>query len=427
MSRVEPTLWKPGPPVLSKAPKYVCERQNRDPAARGRARPGLEGDFPRDGALYMNEYKPLNKKGCSRPVRRYGQVRAQAYSLVSFPGGDALSSNPADDYGGLDPTLGSMLDADGRTIARTLKADPVTGMRHLPRMTPSDGRATGWFQGMTVRRGFSLVMTDVRRTDDAELEFFSDDHLKLHFKLEGPSAISGATRENTVVDPGVMAFLVQPPKTVKYEIMEAEERMRCITMVCSREFAGGLLSATDGDLPAAITEFLKGPSSRFAYGYAPLAPQLRALVEEMMGLQGDPLSRLMLEAKALELLYLSLRQLSGAGAAAAPRERDRRKVQDLCALLDSREGAAMSIAQLCRTLAWNETQMMEAFKQITGTTIANYRQRLRMEHALHQLRTTDLSITEIAFDAGYEHPSNFATAFKRTFGFSPRAGRARLN
>nr|WP_047169603.1 AraC family transcriptional regulator [Sphingomonas sp. Y57] len=337
-----------------------------------------------------------------------------------------MTDSPIHDYGTIDPTLGLMLDDDARKFLAGLPPDPLSGSRRLPRMKPSDAEATGWLQGMTVRPGFSFVMTDIYRARSKQATFLSDDHLKLHFKLDGPSAISGASRENMTVEPGVMAFLVQPPRTVKHEIVREDARLRCLTMACSREFAAQLLSPGDGDLPAPIVEYLKGPAARFSHDYMPLPPQLRALVEEMMALQGDSLGQLMLEAKALELLYLALRQLSGTSAA-TPRERDRRKVQQLCALLDSKEGGAMNIAQLCRELAWNETQMMESFKQITGTTIANYRQRQRMEQALRQLRTTDLSITEIAFDAGYEHPSNFATAFKRTFGFSPRAGRARLN
>lgn len=46
-----------------------------------------------------------------------------------------------------------------------------------------------------------------------------------------------------------------------------------------------------------------------------------------------------------------------------------------------------------------------------------------MRVALHALQTTDRSITEIAFDAGYEYAGNFATAFRRTFGFAPRTVR----
>lgn len=398
MSRVDHRLRKAGGDVFSEPPKNLCENQKSRWSRIGDARFG--GIMDREGRLSIFS--------------------------SSFRGSISLSSSPTHDHGAIDSTLEAMLDDDARVFLESLPLDPLSGVRRMPRMAPSDEETSGWFQCMTVRPGFSFVMTDVYQTKRSEQESHSEDHLKLHFKLDGTSAISGAGGDNIAVDPGVMAFLVQPPHTVKREMVREEERMRCITMACSRAFAGQLLSPGEGGLPSPIVEYLNGPASRFVYGHAPLPPQLRTLVEEMMALQSDPLGLLMLEAKALELLYLALRQLSDTSSA-APRERDRRKVQQLCALLDSREGGMMSISQLCRELAWNETQMMESFKQITGTTIASYRQRQRMEQALRQLRTTDLSITEIAFDVGYEHPSNFATAFKRTFGFSPRAGRARLN
>ena len=84
----------------------------------------------------------------------------------------------------------------------------------------------------------------------------------------------------------------------------------------------------------------------------------------------------------------------------------------------------MSIADLCRAVAWNETQMMEMFKKVTGSTISGYRHRLAMDRALKRLSGSDAKIAEVALDAGYDHPGNFATAFKRTFGFSPREARS---
>ena len=36
----------------------------------------------------------------------------------------------------------------------------------------------------------------------------------------------------------------------------------------------------------------------------------------------------------------------------------------------------------------------------------------------------EASITEIALTVGFEHPSNFAKAFKRTFGYSPTSVRS---
>jgi AraC-like DNA-binding protein len=66
---------------------------------------------------------------------------------------------------------------------------------------------------------------------------------------------------------------------------------------------------------------------------------------------------------------------------------------------------------------------MHLFKQHLGETIFNYAQRLKMEQAKKLLETTDISVTEIAFDVGYEYSSNFTTAFRRHFGVTPRAAR----
>jgi AraC-like DNA-binding protein len=49
-----------------------------------------------------------------------------------------------------------------------------------------------------------------------------------------------------------------------------------------------------------------------------------------------------------------------------------------------------------------------------------------MEMAKGLLEKTDRSITEIAFDVGYEYSSNFTTAFKRHFGITPSTAREAL-
>lgn len=47
---------------------------------------------------------------------------------------------------------------------------------------------------------------------------------------------------------------------------------------------------------------------------------------------------------------------------------------------------------------------------------------VRMAHAL-SLQSTDRSVTQIAFDAGYESASRFAVRFRKRFGFAPTAVR----
>jgi AraC family transcriptional regulator len=51
--------------------------------------------------------------------------------------------------------------------------------------------------------------------------------------------------------------------------------------------------------------------------------------------------------------------------------------------------------------------------------------RLRMEHAKRLLCSTANSITDLAFQCGYENPSHFASAFRRWTGTSPSDYRGR--
>ena len=295
------------------------------------------------------------------------------------------------------------------------------------RMAPSVEGACGWTQSTTIKPGFSVFLTDVRYTHGKLARIEGGEHLKFHFKLDGDSLIGGEHGDGVQLGGGIMSFLVQPRDSLKREQVLANAHERSVTMVCSREFAAGLMPTGREDLLDPIGEFLRDRASGFHLRTLPLPGQMRAPVEAILKTEAGALGHLMLEAKALELLYLALNQIVDPARADPMRARDQRRIDELRALLETPEGMNLSIVQLCRQLAWNETQMMQCFKQATGETISSYRQKLRMAKALEQLRNTEASITEVAMDAGYEHPSNFATAFRRAYGLTPKAARRGMN
>jgi AraC family transcriptional regulator, exoenzyme S synthesis regulatory protein ExsA len=59
------------------------------------------------------------------------------------------------------------------------------------------------------------------------------------------------------------------------------------------------------------------------------------------------------------------------------------------------------------------------FHRCYGTTPAKWLIKRRLECAGQMLRTTSLSITEIAIECGFEEPSHFSRTFKSRFGRSP--------
>ena len=59
-----------------------------------------------------------------------------------------------------------------------------------------------------------------------------------------------------------------------------------------------------------------------------------------------------------------------------------------------------------------------AFKQETGMGLAVWRQQVRLMEALSRLASGE-SVTQVAFEVGYDSPSGFSAMFRRAFGVPP--------
>jgi AraC family L-rhamnose operon regulatory protein RhaS len=60
---------------------------------------------------------------------------------------------------------------------------------------------------------------------------------------------------------------------------------------------------------------------------------------------------------------------------------------------------------------------------LTGDTPITYLNRLRVRHADQLLKTTDHSITDIAFECGFQSSQYFATVYRQFTGKNPGASR----
>lgn len=68
-------------------------------------------------------------------------------------------------------------------------------------------------------------------------------------------------------------------------------------------------------------------------------------------------------------------------------------------------------------------QLERLFARHVGEGLAAHYLRLRTQRAMRMLRSTGLSVTEIAFACGFASASHFSSAFRRLYGQSPRAAR----
>ena len=67
----------------------------------------------------------------------------------------------------------------------------------------------------------------------------------------------------------------------------------------------------------------------------------------------------------------------------------------------------------------NECYLKKGFKALTGKTIHEYTQDLRINKAKEMLQQQGLSVSDVANTLGFSSISHFSTAFKKATGMKP--------
>lgn len=86
----------------------------------------------------------------------------------------------------------------------------------------------------------------------------------------------------------------------------------------------------------------------------------------------------------------------------------------------------ITIEELSKRYLINPTTLKAAFKSVYGTSLAAHIREHRMEQAARLLRTSDMTIAEIAQAVGYDSQSKFTSAFKTFFHMLPREYRKQM-
>jgi len=78
------------------------------------------------------------------------------------------------------------------------------------------------------------------------------------------------------------------------------------------------------------------------------------------------------------------------------------------------------VHELAREVHLSRGRLQSLFKKEMGVLISDYLAGQRLQRAAHLLKTSSLSIKEIAFSVGYGHHSSFTRAFENRFSQSPK-------
>lgn len=79
-----------------------------------------------------------------------------------------------------------------------------------------------------------------------------------------------------------------------------------------------------------------------------------------------------------------------------------------------------SVDHLCREIGMSRTQAYRKIKSITGFGLNEFIFQIRLKHAARMLLSSDLNISEIAYELGFCDHAHLSRLFKKSFGTSPR-------
>jgi len=132
------------------------------------------------------------------------------------------------------------------------------------------------------------------------------------------------------------------------------------------------------------------------------------------------LEKLLALRKALQAFYAKQNIFSSKALAQKSTSLNDRFLQKLVKVVEERlQDADFSVSDLCDVAKLSNAQVNRKLKALTERTPSQFIRSIRLRKALELLQTTELNISEVAYDVGFNDPNYFSRSFSEEFGYPP--------
>ena len=99
------------------------------------------------------------------------------------------------------------------------------------------------------------------------------------------------------------------------------------------------------------------------------------------------------------------------------------ELNDINDMIKRYKGYNPKVVDISSHFGMSESTLLRRMKAATGQSVSEYISDVRLNKSQKLLSQTDMSLKEIAFEAGFSSASSFSSAFKRQTGYTPAAFR----
>jgi AraC-like DNA-binding protein len=310
----------------------------------------------------------------------------------------------------------------------------LVGTGYRPMGTALDGAATvaeGTFHLREVRPGLLVHASDARYERTVTTRMEKQQSLNFSIVLSGGwRATLGGTalasgRGHGRGAPSATAFVLSEADLWQKHAVEGGHARMVNVMASPEWLEGSILDGSDAGLLSIAS------LARRHRWHAHWQPSGRLLgqADRVLGLPlyGGALQKLYLESRAIDIVVESLAILldEGSPAGSGGRPTEHRRMWSVRNRLDAAAGEVPSLAELARDAGVSARTLQRQFVAVHGVAVFDYVRLRRLDRARRLLEREGITVAQAAHEAGYSSAANFATAFRRRFGLSPRQARDR--
>lgn len=245
---------------------------------------------------------------------------------------------------------------------------------------------------------------------------YQEPRLMVTLGLKGQSRFVGSRGDELVFSEGYTAITV-----IRSSIGERQYQAHKPTMQLRFALNKNWLSRYFGETKA---EQLLGNSGTRLLSHQPVSPQALSIAQQLLNCNAaSETNRLFMHGQAMSLLAVELLALSADRRRNSTRlnRQDAQIAKAARDILLSEFRNPPSVEDLSKRVGTNQFKLKQLFHHFFTNTPYGLLLEIRMNNAYQLLESTGCQVGVVADLVGYNHASNFSSAFIKYFGIAPKA------
>lgn len=203
-----------------------------------------------------------------------------------------------------------------------------------------------------------------------------------------------------------------------------DEDMELLVMIFSPEFVAEKLSFFDSGYLKPFVE--RGSNFKNRIGCEdPVNCKIRMDIREIYHewIEKEEGYELMIKANILRILTMLIRTYqdkSKSDEMLPEKKNAMKRLEQAFSYINSHYCEKITLDDAAGAAFMSSSYFSTYFRKVTNISFSEYVTRLRISHARKLLKSTDLSVTDIAIECGFNNISNFYRLYKRHTGHPPR-------